>query len=49
VIEDEARVARALSDGIEVLGTMRSRNRGIPVLVVTLRASDEDHVIGLAA
>ena len=34
----------------EVLATMRSRNRGIPVLgLVTLRASDEDHVIGLAA
>jgi DNA-binding response OmpR family regulator len=76
VIEDEAKVARALSDGLsregyevtvartgpldlvvldlmlpgrdglEVLATMRSRNRGIPVLVVTARDSVEDRVIG---
>ena len=89
VIEDEAKVARALSDGLsregyevtvartgeegyflldsgsfalvvldlmlpgrdglEVLATMRSRNRGIPVLVVTARDSVEDRVIGLDA
>ena len=89
VIEDEAKVARALSDGLsregyevtvartgeegyflldsgsfdlvvldlmlpgrdglEVLATMRSRHRGIPVLVVTARDSVEDRVIGLDA
>ncbi len=89
VIEDEAKVARALSDGLsregyevtvartgeegyfildsgpfdlvvldlmlpgrdglEVLATMRSRRRGIPVLIVTARDSVEDRVIGLDA
>jgi two-component system, OmpR family, copper resistance phosphate regulon response regulator CusR len=89
VIEDEAKVARALSDGLsregydvtvartgeegyflldsgpfdlvvldlmlpgrdglEVLATMRSRHRGIPVLIVTARDSVEDRVIGLDA
>jgi DNA-binding response OmpR family regulator len=82
VIEDEAKVARALSDGLsregyevtvartgeegyflldsgsfdlvvldglEVLATMRSRDRGIPVLIVTARDSVEDRVIGLDA
>ncbi|PYQ38092.1 MAG: DNA-binding response regulator [Acidobacteria bacterium] len=36
-------------DGLEVLATMRSRNRGIPVLIVTARDSVEDRVIGLDA
>jgi len=36
-------------DGLEVLATMRSRDRGIPVLIVTARDSVEDRVIGLDA
>ncbi len=36
-------------DGLEVLATMRSRNRGIPVLIVTARDAVEDRVIGLDA
>jgi len=36
-------------DGLEVLATMRSRNRRIPVLIVTARDSVEDRVIGLDA
>jgi len=36
-------------DGLEVLATMRSRDRGIPVLIVTARDSIEDRVIGLDA
>ena len=36
-------------DGLEVLATMRSRHRGLPVLVVTARDSVEDRVIGLDA
>jgi len=36
-------------DGVEVLATMRSRDRGIPVLIVTARDSVEDRVIGLDA
>ena len=36
-------------DGLEVLATMRSRRRGIPVLIVTARDSVEDRVIGLDA
>ncbi len=36
-------------DGLEVLATMRSRNRGLPVLIVTARDAVEDRVIGLDA
>jgi|SRR5438445_225853 len=36
-------------DGLEVLATMRSRDRRIPVLIVTARDSVEDRVIGLDA
>ena len=36
-------------DGLEVLATMRSRHRRIPVLIVTARDSIEDRVIGLDA
>src|SRR5213083_1806775 len=34
-------------DGLEVLATMRSRDRRIPVLIVTARDTVEDRVIGL--
>src|SRR6267143_3906276 len=33
-------------DGLEVLATMRSRDRRIPVLIVTARDAVEDRVIG---
>ncbi len=36
-------------DGLEVLATMRIRDRRIPVLIVTARDSVEDRVIGLDA
>ena len=36
-------------DGLEVLATMRSRDRRIPVLIVTARDSVENRVIGLDA
>ncbi len=36
-------------DGLEVLATMRSRDRRIPVLIVTARDAVEDRVIGLDA
>ena len=89
VVEDEAKVARALSeglaregyevavartgeegyylldarsfdlvvldlmlpgrDGLEILATLRSRDRGIPVLILTARDAVEDRVIGLDA
>jgi DNA-binding response OmpR family regulator len=87
VVEDEAKVARALSeglgregyevtvartgeegyylldarsfdlvvldlmlpgrDGLEILATLRSRDRGIPVLILTARDAVEDRVVGL--
>jgi DNA-binding response OmpR family regulator len=36
-------------DGLEVLATIRSHHRGVPVLIVTARDSVEDRVIGLDA
>jgi two-component system copper resistance phosphate regulon response regulator CusR len=34
-------------DGLEILATLRSRDRGIPVLILTARDTVEDRVIGL--
>ncbi len=36
-------------DGIEILATLRSRHRGIPVLIVTARDAVQDRVAGLDA
>jgi DNA-binding response OmpR family regulator len=33
--------------GLEILGTLRSRDRGIPVLILTARDTVEDRVVGL--
>ena len=34
-------------DGLEILATLRSRDRGIPVLILTARDAVEDRVVGL--
>jgi len=36
-------------DGLEILATLRSRDRGIPVLILTARDAVEDRVVGLDA
>ena len=36
-------------DGMEILATLRSRDRGIPVLILTARDAVEDRVVGLDA
>jgi two-component system, OmpR family, copper resistance phosphate regulon response regulator CusR len=33
--------------GLEILGTLRSRDRGVPVLILTARDTVEDRVVGL--
>src|SRR5213594_2450775 len=46
VVEDVMLPGR---DGLEILATLRSRHRGIPVLILTARDAVQDRVTGLDA